>query len=165
MPPPTAPTSTAPPIPYQALWERSAGLLACRLVIAAVRLAPDEYAGMVAGYVGTGDPLLEPFHVRFDEHQAVHLAIGDHGAVPRGACLFEHWPRPARLAAAQARLALRRVIVETAEGFWTAADAERSQVCWLRHDTGSARSGRGALDERVWSTVSAHSGSPAGLES
>lgn len=156
--------AVAVPVPYQALWERAGDALACRVAIAAVRLGADEYAGMVAGTVGAGLALWEPFHVRFVEEQAVHLALGDERAVPRGRCPFEGWPAPARQAAASARLRLRPLLVETAEGFWTPADRARGDLRWLAHAPGLARSGCGAVDERVWSAVSAHSGVAAGLD-
>jgi hypothetical protein len=155
---------TSPSLPYQALWEMAAGRVACRVLICSATLAADEFAGMVAGYLGGGHSLIEPFHVRFVKDQAKHLIVGDLNALTRQRCFSETWPAPVRRSVAQCRAHLRTLVVESADGLWVATPAEQRRLKALTRDEDCARSGDGRLDERVWSTISAHFGAPAGLE-
>jgi hypothetical protein len=151
--------------PYIALWETAEGHMACRVLICAANLSPHEYAGMVVGYIGSGTSLIEPFHVRFERDQAKHLLIGDLNALTQKKSYSETWESAARRAIAQCRAQLRGIVLETAEGLWVATAAEQRKLKPLARDADCARSCGAKLDERVWTTISAHFGAPAGLES
>jgi len=142
----------------------AAGHVACRVCICSAPLGVDEFAGMIAGYVGGANSLIEPFHVRFVKDQAKHLLVGDFDALTRQRCFSETWPTAVRRSVAQCRAHLRTLIIESAEGLWLATAAEKHRLKALSRDQACARSGDGRLDERVWSTISAHFGAPAGLE-
>ena len=142
----------------------AAGQIACRVLICSDALGVDEFAGMVAGYLGGGQSLIEPFHVRFVKDQAKHLIVGDLNALTRQRSFSENWPTQVRRSVALCRAHIRTLVIEAADGLWVATLAEQRRLKALTRDKGCARSGDGRLDERVWSTISAHFGTPAGLE-
>lgn len=118
---------------------------------------------MALGYLGNGESVFEPFHAAFNHKQTRHLLLGDQNVLNREPAYFERWPQPVRLAVAAARAYLRTQCRENADGVWIAATPGRLIQTPLRNCdvllTSSA-----PLDERLWLSVSAHVGSPAGME-
>jgi hypothetical protein len=153
-----------PPLAYRALWEKCGSAFACRVAICAQCVAPDEFAGVVAGYLDAGESVLEPFHVRFVREQAVYLVLGDLNVLTRKSSFAETWPRPVRAIIARARVRLRGICRTTVEGLMVASSAELARLAVLPRDPACAKSAQGVLDNRVWETISAHFGVPAGLE-
>ncbi len=149
---------------FRALIERSGPVLACRLVVSAVSLGPDEFAGMVLGYLGSGTTQLEPFHIRFEKERATYLLIGDVDALRKRTRFFETSPLEARRAVTWARQFLAAHCEDTTEGVWRSCDPVRLPIRWLKGDSDCALIEQHTLDERLWVHISAHLGVPAGLE-
>lgn len=151
-------------VSFKMLLERCGDTLACRLAVAAVCLRPDEFAGIVLGYVGEGTTRMEPFHAQFKGESATTLVIGDYDALGK---TFKHIDtRRKELKEALGRSGERILYYcnDTTEGFWEARRMKEISLQWLQHDADCALAHSGELDERVWAHISAHLGVPAGLE-
>ena len=149
---------------FKALLERCGDALACRLVVSCACIAPDEYAGIVLGYIGEGHTRMEPFHASFSQERATSLIIGDLNALTKKTQLFNMHHQPLRNAVVRCAEQLMHYCSDSTEGFWQLCRADALALQWLKSDPDCALAALGTLDERVWTHISAHLGVPVGLE-
>ena len=149
---------------FKALLERSGRTLACRLAISAICLKPDVFAGMALGYLGEGHTQFEPFYARFERERTLELMVGDFDVLKKRPCLFDTNRTEINQVVLSAGKLLTEYCVDTDDGFWRWRYPDKFALRWLRDDTDCAIVEPRRMDERVWLHVSAHLGTPAGLE-
>lgn len=143
-------------VAYRAMWERAQSVAMCQAILVAVALGADEFAGFCGGYIGEGEFVTEPFHVRFRGEEAVHLVIGERSPLSRKEVLFNQWPDAARDAVMMARHQYRALISDDEEGVLTASPAAVRCIKWDEFDEGISEHGK--VDPRVWLRVTAQLG-------
>ena len=149
---------------FKILLERCGNVLACRLAVSCALIKPDEFVGFVLGYIGEGHSQIEPFHACFKNERATRLMIGDLNALTKKIEPLDTQHSALREAFIACGETLMRHCVDTTEGFWQLRRLDALVPQWLKHDPDCAIAEIGALDDRVWTHISAHLGVPVGLE-
>lgn len=145
-------------IAYRVTWERAQRQALCQAGIVCIALGGDEFVGFCAGYLGEGEFVNEPFHIRFRGEEAIHLVIGDRSVLTNKEVLFETWPRAVRQQVAHARRQLMAVLERDEENLLQASKSEAQRITWSEAQPDEGASGAGEIDERVWLRVTKRMG-------